>query len=151
MKIEITGVKSYKIFINKLYIKNVDLNDRDSITLLVKDFLKKMKNKLHLRGFYKVKVFPHQAIGVFLELIQLEELEFSNNLDLRIVVYFDEAFFFETEDYFKISKSSNIRFLDGKFYCLIDDDFDELLEIVEFGRIIYGREVINVLSEGILI
>ena len=139
---------SYRIFVNKLYIKDVNLDEKEAIILAVKDIIQKLKQKLQLRGFYKVKVFPNKNIGLFIEIIQLEDLEFSNNLDLRVIVYFDEKFYFETEDYFTIQKYDNVMFLDDKFYCLIDDSFDDMFEIVEFGRLIYGKEVINLLNKG---
>lgn len=151
MKIEMLTKDSYKIFVNKLYIKDIDLNDKDVIILAVKDIIQKLKQRLQLRGFYKVKVFPSKNIGLFIEIIQLEDLEFSNNLDLRVVVYFDEKIFFETEDYFVIQKYDSIIFFDDKFYCLIDDYFEDLLEIVEFGRFIYGKEVINLLNKGTIL
>lgn len=148
MKIEMITKDSYKIFVDKLYIKDVNLEEKEAIILSVKEIIQKLKSKLQLRGFYKVKVFPNKSVGLFIEIIQLEDLEFSNNLDLRVVVYFNEKIFFETEDYFLIQKYHNIMFLDDKFYCLIDDSFDDMLEIVEFGRLIYGNEVINLLNKG---
>ncbi len=148
MKIEMLTKDSYRIFVNKLYIKDVNLDEKEAIILAVKDIIQKLKQKLQLRGFYKVKVFPNKNIGLFIEIIQLEDLEFSNNLDLRVIVYFDEKFYFETEDYFTIQKYDNVMFLDDKFYCLIDDSFDDMFEIVEFGRLIYGKEVINLLNKG---
>lgn len=148
MKIEMLTKDSYRIFVNKLYIKDVNLDEKEAIILAVKDIIQKIKQKLQLRGFYKVKVFPNKNIGLFIEIIQLEDLEFSNNLDLRVVVYFDEKFYFETEDYFTIQKYDNVMFFDDKFYCLIDDSFEDMLEIVEFGRLIYGKEVTNLLNNG---
>lgn len=151
MKIEVNGKNGYKIFINREYIKEVNFEEKDSISEFVKKYLIKIKDKLKLRGFYKVKVFPHKKLGLYLDIKQLEELEFSNNIDLRIIISLDEKFFFETDDYFLVSKYSNVRYLDGKFYCLIDDYFDEILEIVEFGDIIYGEEVINLLNKSIIL
>lgn len=148
MKIEMLTKDSYRIFVNKLYIKDINLDEKEAIILAVKDIIQKLKQKLQLRGFYKVKVFPNKNIGLFIEIIQLEDLEFSNNLDLRVVVYFDEKFYFETEDYFTIQKYDNVMFFDDKFYCLIDDSFEDMLEIVEFGRLIYGKEVTNLLNNG---
>lgn len=148
MKIEMLTKDSYRIFVNKLYIKDVNLDEKEAIILAVKDIIQKIKQKLQLRGFYKVKVFPNKNIGLFIEIIQLEDLEFSNNLDLRVVVYFDEKFYFETGDYFTIQKYDNVMFFDDKFYCLIDDSFEDMLEIVEFGRLIYGKEVTNLLNNG---
>ena len=149
MKIEVIGKNSYRIFINILYLKDVNFENRDDINRMVKDFIKNQKNRLNLHGFYKVKVFPNKDIGVFLEINQLEELEFSNSLDLRIIVYLDEKFFFETDDYFIIKDYTDIRYLDGKFYCLLNDSCSDILKIVEFGRFIYGNEVVRLLNRSL--
>ena len=151
MKIEIAGTDNYNIFINNLYIENINYNEKEEVTNIVKKILMSLKNRLKLRGFYKVKVFPNDKLGLFLELIKLEDLEFSNNLDLRIIVYFDEKIFFETEDYFIINDCNEKRFLNGNFYCIVDDKFDMLLDKIEFGRFVYGKEVIDVLNKSIIL
>lgn len=151
MKIEVNGKDCYRIFINREYLSSICLDEKSSITDVVKETLLKLKNRLNLRGFYKVKVFPHRKLGLFLELTQLEDLEFSNNLDLRVVIYFGEKFYFGTDDYFRIEKYEDIRYFDGKFYCLIDEDFDDILSLIEFGDIIYGEEVINLLNNSVVL
>ena len=149
MKIEKLDQKSYKIFINNLYLKDVDFSDKENMVQSIKSIIKKLRLRLGLRGFYKVKVFPNSKIGVFLEIIQLEDIDFSNNLDLRVILFNDEQFLFETDDYFLIDQCSDVKYYDGKFYCFIDDDFDEILEKVEFGRVLYGKEVLSVLDRCI--
>ena len=148
MKIEISGKNNYNIFINRNYIGNVDLSSKEELAGFIKSFILGIREKLNLRGFYKVKVFPHDSIGLFVELIKLDELEFSNNLDLRVIVYLNEKIFFETDDYFLIEDCNDKRYLDGKFFCIVDDYFESLLSKVEFGRFIYGKEVINLLNKG---
>lgn len=151
MKIEVIGKNSYRIFVNVLYLKDVNFENRDDVNRIVKEFIKKQKKRLNLHGFYKVKVFLNKEVGVFLEINQLEELEFSNSLDLRIIVYPDEKFFFETDDYFIIKDYTDIRYLDGKFYCLLNDSCSDILKIVEFGRFIYGNEVVRLLNRSLIL
>lgn len=151
MKIEIYSKGIYKIFINKEIIKVVDLNNRDSIVKCVKNILYKLKTRLGLNGFYKIKVFPHEKIGLFLEVIKLDDSDYSNSLDLRVVVYMEDKFYFETADYFVIEKCNDKRYMDGLFYCLVDDSFEDVLAKVEFGKFIYGKEVNKVLNNGIVL
>ena len=148
MKIEVNGKDNYNIFINSNYVGNVDFFSKEEIISFIKDIIMKIKKRLRLNGFYKVKVFPQKKIGMFVELYKLDELEYSNNLDLRVVVYLDEICFFETDDYFLIEHYNNKRYMDGKFFCIVDEFFDEILSKVEFGRFIYGKEVINLLNNG---
>lgn len=151
MKIEIGGKGIYKIFINKEYLRKIDLDNRDSIVKCVKDILCRLKIRLGLSGFYKVKVFPHNKIGLFLEVIKLDESEYSNSLDLRVVVYMDERFYFETADYFIIEKFNDKRYMDGMFYCQVDENIDDIYAMVEFGRFIYGKEVNKVLNNSLIL
>ncbi len=145
------GKDVYNIFMNREYIKKVDLDNRDEIIKCVKDVLYKLKFKLGLCGFYKIKVFSHNKIGIFLEAIKLDDSEYSNSLDLRVVVYTDEKFYFETDDYFFIEKYNDKRYSNEKFYCLVDEDFDKVLEGSEFGRFIYGKEVNKVLNNSLIL
>ena len=61
---------------------------------------------------------------------------------------YDEEYYFETDDYDVIKECNDIRYMDGLFYCVVDDSFDRILEKVEFGRFIYGKEVINLLNNS---
>lgn len=151
MKIEMYGKDNYKIFINRKYMNNVDFLLRDDIVKFIKEYLFRLKQRLKLCGFYKIKVFLQDKIGVFLDVIKLDESEFYHNLDLRIVVYFDEKIYFETDDYFLIDSYNDRRYFDGYFYCLVDAKFDKLLEMVEFGRFIYGKEVNNLLNNSVIL
>ena len=90
-------------------------------------------------------------IGVFLEVIKLDDIEFSNNLDLRILIINDDKFYFETEEYELIKFCNDKRFKDGLFYCVVDDSFDNILEKVEFGRFLCGKEVINLLNNSLIL
>lgn len=151
MKVEIVDSGAFSVFINRLYAKNCDFSSKETIVSFIKVFMNKLKNRLHLRGFYKVKVFVHEKIGLFLDIIRLDDIEFSNVLDLRIIVYFDENIFFEVDDYFIIEDFPNIRYFDDKFYCLIDKNCDQLYKIIEFGRFVYGDEAFKLLNKGIIL
>ena len=111
----------------------------------------KIKNRLNLRGFYKLKVYLNSKIGIFLDVNKLDDIDLTNNLDLRILVLDDVDFYFETDDYDVIKNCNDKRYKDGHFYCIVDDSFDELLEKVEFGRFIYGKEVINLLNNSLVL
>lgn len=151
MKIEVSGKDDYVIFLNRPYLGNVNFSQKEELISFIKDFILKLKRHLCLRGFYKIKVFPQDKVGIFLELLKLDDMDLSNNLDLRIIVMQDEKFFFETDDYDLIKNYNDKRYFEGHFYCVVDDYFDEIIEKVEFGRFIYGKEVINLLNNGIVL
>ena len=151
MKIEVLGKDDYIIFLTKEYLGDIDLVQKENLISFIKNYILKLKRYLSLSGFYKVKVFPQDKIGVFLELLKLDDMDLSNNLDLRIIIMQDQKFFFETEDYDLIKNYNDKRYYDGHFYCVVDDSFDGILEKVEFGRFIYGKEVNNLLNNGLIL
>lgn len=151
MKIECCGNCGYNIFINKEYVRGIDLLNKDDVVKFIKNYIFKFRSRLKLCGFYKIKVFVHKSVGLFLEITKLDDLDLSSSLDLRIIVFYDETVYYETNDYFLIEKCNDIRFFDGKFFCIVDDYFDEVIKKCEFGRFIYGKEIINLLNNGIIL
>lgn len=150
MKIEVISNKEWFIFVNSLYIKITNYNNKDEIVSVVKSLIIKLKNRLKLRGFYKIKVYVKENIGLFIELLKLEDIDRVDGLDLRVIVYFDEDIYFKTDDFFIIFGLPNIRYFNGYYYCLVDDMFDINMK-GEFGEFVYGNEVMNVIDKGILI
>lgn len=147
MKIEACGKENYSIFINNNYIKNDIYDDKDSLVKYIKDFIFKLRGKLNLRGFYKVRVYLRNNIGIFMDINKLDDLDLINNLDLRIIIV-DDDIYFETDDYYLIWKFNEKRYMNNKFYCIVDDKFGDITCFSEFGRFIYGKEVINLLNNS---
>ncbi len=150
MRIEIISLEEFNIFVNNLYLKIDDYNNKERIVEAVKSIISSIRGKLHLRGFYKLKVFVNQKVGLFIKGVKLEELDYSNTVDLRVVVFFDEDIYFKTDDYFVIRDVSNIRYFDGNYYCLVDD-IPDINKVVEFGEFIYGEDVVDMMERSILV
>lgn len=151
MKIELVDKDSFSIFINRLYIKECDFSSKQDITDVVKELVYQLKGKLHLCGFYKIKVFVHDKIGLFLDVFRLEELDYSNTLDLRIIIYFNEPIFFGVDDYFLIQDAKKIWFFDNQYYCLVDDILDQFYSLSEFGSFVYGKEAGRLLNQALIV
>lgn len=143
MHIEIISNNKFFMFVNANYI---DSFERDSLTLKVKSIIMKYRLKLELKGFYKVKVFVNEKVGLFIDIYKLDDLDYSNTLDLRVLIFFDENVYFETDDYFLLEGISNVRYYDNKYYCLADSI--DIYKLVEFGRFIYGDEVNKMLEDS---
>lgn len=147
MKIETYGKEKFSIFINSCYIKEDIYNDKDDLILYIRNFVLRLRRKLGLRGFYKVRAYYKKSIGIFLDINKLDDLDLVNNLDLRILTFNDDIYF-ETDDYQLICNFNEKRFMDNKFYCIVDEKVDDIIKICEFGRFIYGKEVINLLNNS---
>lgn len=139
MKIERLSLGQFLLFFNASYLKDITLN-KENLIQLVKELLAKFQNLLLLNGFYKVKVYVHRRIGIFLHILQMEEFEYGESVDFRIVVYLDEKIYFKTRDYFILPKDVSVYFDDTYFYCDVDD-ISDIMSVIEFGSFVYGREL----------
>lgn len=121
-----------------IYLFNKDI-DYYNINEEVKRIIKKIQKLLKLKGFYKTIVIT-KSIGLFIKLIKLDDSFYKNTLDLKIEIR-DEDIYFKTDDYFKINDLSKVVYLDGEYYCKVDDSFDEMIEKVEFGNFVFIDEI----------
>lgn len=133
MKIENINERDYKIY----YYKN--RLDEKSLYDDIKELIKKIQKKLKLNGFYKV-IAINKNVGLFLELKRLDDSFYKNILDLNIEIKEDNIYY-KTADYFLIKDLHDISYKDGMYYCIVDDDFDEILEKVEFGDFVFDIDI----------
>ena len=141
MKIEKISDSDYKIYV----FDNYDEND---IVNFVKNIIKKMQYRLNIKGFYKV-IVTVKKIGLFLKLIKLDESYYKDTLDLKIVFDNNILVYFKTKDFFIINDFNDIRFLDGYYYVLIDNSFDNILDKIEYGEFIFDNT--NFINNGIVV
>ena len=142
MKIELYD-NLYKIFILKLD----SLDDKNYLIKYIKDAVFKLQHLLSLTGFYKAKLYPKEKIGLFIELIKVDEVSFSGSLDLRVYVIYDEDIYYKTCNYDIIKDCNNVGYIDDNFYCIVDNNFDNILSKVEFGNFIFGEDVKNIVKK----
>lgn len=144
MKIERISETDYK-----LYIYSIEIS-QDNNTEGIKKTIKKMQKKLKLKGFYKV-IACYKEFGLFLQLIKLDDSFYHNTLDLRITYDDDLDIYFKTKDYFILDKVNTIKYYDNFYYGLVDNCYDWLIEKVEFGEIIFGYDINELLDNAIVI
>ena len=118
-----------------LYKYNKELSEQE-----VRELLKKLQDKLKLKGFYRV-IVCNKKIGTFIELLKIEDSYYKRVLDLKIIIENEEEVYFKTEDYFLIKELNSIKYNDKYYYGLVDDSFDKILEKVEFGEFIFGERL----------
>lgn len=147
MKIESISFSDFSIFISSNYLNIDDYKDQEQVVKYVKILVKKLKNRLKLKGFYKLKVFVNSNVGLFVDVIKIDDLEYSNVLDLRVIVFLDSDIYFETDDYFLIGDNKEVIFYGDKFYCSVNN-LDNIYNYLEFGNFIYGDEVLKILEQG---
>jgi len=144
MKIERMNHKDYLIYD---YSSDVSM---DTIYRDIKRIFEKMQKRLQLNGFYKV-IVSFKKIGLFMEVIKIEDAFYKDTLDLKIEVKTSLDVYYATEDYFLIKDMFPIRVLEGKYYVLVDDSFDHILEKIEFGDFVFGKKLDSILCNSVVI
>ena len=122
------------------------LEDKQEIITLVKNTVLKVNKIYHLnlQGFYKVRVYLNKKIGLVIEIIQVDDISIHPTIDLRVLVYFDQDFYIEVDDYDVLPLHKKVIFVNDKFYidvCSLDDK--EISYLLEFGRVIYKIDEIE--------
>ncbi len=122
----------------------------DTIYQDIKELFQRFQKRLGLNGFYRV-VVSLKKIGVFMEVIKIEDAFYKDTLDLKIEVKDSLDVYYSTEDYFLVKDFSIVRYFEGKYYALVDDSFDELFEKVEFGDFVFGKKLDSILCNSVVI
>ena len=135
------------IFMPKI-ISNADIND------YIKKLIIKLKHnyKVDIFGFYKVNVYKNQRIGMIIDLIMEEEIDFFKDLlDLKIEVKEDSEIYLKFDDYF-LNNNKNIYHFKDNYYISIDNLSDsDFLSMIEFSKPVYGEDLTSVKNKFKLI
>ncbi len=129
----------YKLFIQNIYFKDINWNDKECVIERIKEIITKIKKRynLKIKGLYRVKVYPSK-IGVILYVLLLDEENYSNiDLDLRIIVIFNK------DVYLKIEDSSFIDRLPYTYkdsYYINVEDITNIDKYIEYGSIVLEDE-----------
>lgn len=147
MRVEIINEDDIDIFISSFNFKNLSVYNKENILEFIKEYILiiNTRYRLNLCGFYKIKSYFNKSVGLFLNIIKIDDNEFSNDIDFRIILFNNEKFLFEVEDYDLIKNVSSTMYYNNKFYVDVEDMTD-LDKLIEMGRIIYGEEVKQVIS-----
>ena len=93
-----------------------------------------------LKGRFECFLYENIKYGSILEIKQCDELLFPRDLiDIKVKVYKNAKFYFKTKEYFVLNKYNNIYY-DGEYYYILLDNIDNIINIIEFGDIIYKEK-----------
>ena len=104
----------------------------------VKRIIDTVKDRTNITGFYKALVCV-KNIGCFIELLKVEDSFYEKSFDCRIE-FIERDIYYKTSDYYIVADYKEIKCIDGMYHVLVDNDFDKILEKVEFGEFVYGNE-----------
>ena len=136
MKI-VSSVDKITIFIYKNEVID-DIND------YMKKLILKLKKKYHLDifGFYKVNIYKNNKIGMIIDLLKEDDIDFFTDLvDLKIKVYEDSNMYLRFNDYF-FREKKKVYVINNNYYMDIDKlSNKDFLSMIEFCSVIYGDEL----------
>ena len=144
MRVETISDEYIKIFINLFYIDSFDIS-KNELGLRIKKILDKvnLRYRLYLDGFYKVNCYINKKLGIFIDLIKIDDNEFSKGVDYRIVIYDNNKFYMKCDDIdvdnYTIKKYNN------NFYIDIDSVNNNDIDI---SNIVYGKDADKIYGSG---
>ena len=141
------------IYLNKQYLKNVDLND----TKTIKNIIKKINTKynIDIYGYIETKIYIDKNYGIIINL-KKEELDyfdyFNDEIEMNIEII-NDSFLYKIEDYNKdLIKDKTIYKYKDNLYINIDKiDNINLGKIIEISEITYGEKAQNIIEKNNII
>ena len=101
MRLEVERDK-YFLYVNQDYCKNMDFNSKESIASYAKTLVLRLKRiyGIVLQGFYQMKVFVNDFVGMFIELVKLDDFEFElMTIDLNVIIFLHQTFLLKCTDF----------------------------------------------------
>lgn len=147
MKVTILDQDYYSIYLSHAYSLINDFSNKELIGDYAKNIIVKLKKTygIILNGYYQMKVFVNDKVGMFLELRKLDDIDFDLvSIDLNVIFFLKQPFLLKVSNFDYISNFSPIYFWQNYYYVSFDK-IDDPLRYLEFGDIIYGEEVEEIL------
>ena len=157
MKVEHVSEYNFYIYLNKYYIADLELNDKQCVEEYFKKVFINLKNNYHLDiyGYYNIRVYANKQYGIIIDVFKLSNDYFKmpgNKVDMKIMIDSDNKFLYEIIDYFLIESYKNyirnIYYKDEKYYLELDDTVDEVfyLYLIEHSNIIFNDVAYEIMA-----
>ena len=134
------------IFLDKLYLNNIDLKDYNLIEKKLIKLINKIQNKylIDLNGYYNVNIYKDENYGIIIDM-QKEELEyidyFNEQLEFNIEVI-EDSFLYKIDDILRLEKPLLNKFIIYKNKDNLYLKPKEKISNIELGIILENSEII---------
>ena len=141
MKVEYIDDSLIDIFFNTCYFKDIDYKLKDNLISRIKELVNLVNERfrLGLKGFYKIKAYFNDYYGLYLNVVKIDDNDFNNQFEFRIVLCQDSIFFLEFTDYDDIDNDVDKYFYNNCFYVLVDS-IDKSIKYLDNCRVVFGDE-----------
>ncbi len=139
------------IYLNKYYIKNKDIENKEEIKNIIKNISDKYN--LDLKGFLEIKIYQDKNYGIIIN-IKREDLEYFDCFELDIetdIKIIEKSFLYKIDDYAILDNLKDYKMMTYKnnLYIELKDETDiSLGKIIENTKIIYGNKIDEILKRG---
>lgn len=151
----------YIIYIYPYTEDFLNTKEKTSIENYFRSLFLKLKKyyQIELNGYYDIHIYNNKNYGSIIT-VEKEDYEYYNyfddKLDMRISCEQESEFLYELEDInleIKKEKKVSIYTYNNHFYIKIKENLSniEMAKILEYSKVIYGKEVCNILSFGKII
>lgn len=129
----------YKIFLNDLEIKDINVESEKSLESTIRGVILRLKSKydIVLKGLYDVSIFIKEGVSAYIIIEKVNTFLFrEKDIDLRIKIIFNSKFYFKTFDYDVVKAFNDIYFYNNEYYTEVSN-LEDINKYIEFGEIIY--------------
>lgn len=147
MKIELVDDYNYTLYLNNLYIKDLNLDNNEDIENYLKKLFLIIKDRydIDISGMFEIDIYVNNKYGIVIDIFK-EDLEyldyFSNQIDMQVNIIKDSIFLYELDSFIE----KDLYKYNHKYYIDVEDIDDPI--IYEQGNLIFGEHVIEVLKYG---
>lgn len=129
----------YKIFLNDLEIKDINVESEKSLESTIRGVILRLKSKydIVLKGLYDVSIFIKEGVSAYIIIEKVNTFLFrEKDIDLRIKIIFNSKFYFKTFDYDVVKAFNDVYFYNNEYYTEVSN-LEDINKYIEFGEIIY--------------
>ena len=108
----------YKIFLNDLEIKNINVASEKSLESTIRGVILRLKSKydIVLKGLYDVSIFIKEGVSAYIIIEKVNTFLFrEKDIDLRIKIIFNSKFYFKTFDYDVVKAFNDVYFYNNEY------------------------------------
>ena len=142
----------YKIFLNDLEIKNINVASEKSLESTIRGVILRLKSKydIVLKGLYDVSIFIKEGVSAYIIIEKVNTFLFrEKDIDLRIKIIFNSKFYFKTFDYDVVKAFNDVYFYNNEYYTEVSN-LEDINKYIDFGDIIYD-DTLNIEHLGLKI
>lgn len=134
------------IFLDKLYLNNIDLKDYNLIEKKLIKLINKIQNKylIDLNGYYNVYIYKDENYGIIIYM-QKEELEYIDYLNEQLefnIEVIEDSFLYKIDDILRLEKPLLNKFIIYKNKDNLYLKPKEKISNIELGIILENSEII---------